>query len=703
MRPFIILIVLLWCCRETCAQSFDYPDTRRVEHVDHYHGTAVSDPYRWLEEMRADETLQWARSQDNLFCDYAKSASNRDWILKRITAVRDFDFLGTPTKVGDLYFQLRGAAGQSSSILSVSRNPTKDGRVFFDPNTDLDEEHQWRGWSISPDARLLVYGVTTPESLLTQLRFMDIVTSELLSDRIEGIQGSARVAWLPDSSGFFYRQFEIAGDKNKPEVVNPVIKFHKLGSSQDDDTVVFRPEKSTKDTFMWGPSQSSDRRFLVFSFGERTVRKSQYFVLDLQNQEAGPRKLFDVEDPRFTFLDAHDGRLFFDTVIDAPRGRVISVDPNNAEREHWQELIPESEDALLGIAPAGDFLIGQYLRDAIWKLRVFDLSGKFLREADLPSIGGAGFASKLGEDEVFFSFGNLIDPNSVFRFDPTSGESELVRRTELGFDPQAYTMRQVFYTNPQGKKVSMFLAHRKDLEQTGDAPVWLYGFGHGRWAALPWFQPHWVTWLDMGGIFAVPAMRGGGEYGDEWYEQGIRRNKQNAIDDFIASAEWLVDQGYTRAGRIVAYSGSAGGPVPAAAIIQRPELFGACVIDNPFLDMLRYPEYAYGFTTGYGSPEDPDDFKALHAYSPYHNVTNDQVYPPTLISIAENDTSTVPMHGYKFVAALQHHQNNANPMMLQMIWNAGHYTYGATKQERIENQANQLAFLSRVLGLTTKQ
>ena len=694
-----ILLMLIACVQVVpcLAQQIEYPRTRRVEHVDNYHGILVPDPYRWMEEMQSEETIEWARSQDDLFRGYVEEATERDWIVERIKKVRDFDFIGVPTKVGDRYFHLRAAAGQSSSILSVSNSAESDGRIIFDPETALEEGEQWRGWRASPDGKLLLYGISSDKQLLTQLRIMEVDTGKLLTDRIDGIQGSANVAWLADGSGFYYRQFELQGDRDQPEIVNPCIRLHRLGTDPKEDPVVFRVSK--RDTFLWGPVQSSDRRFVLFDSGERNERKTTYYVLDLQQQNAEAKRLFEVEDTRFKFVDAVGEKLLFDTAIDAPRGRLVSVDLNQPKQENWQELIPESEDALLAVVPADKYLIGQYLHNAVWKLRVFDLSGRELREMDLPVGGGAGFVSRLGEKEVLYSFGNLTDPNAIYRFDPSTATSKLIRRTQLGFDASEYVTRQVFYTNPQGRQTSMFVAHRKDLEFDGNVPVWIYGFGHGRWAALPWFQPHWLTWLDMGGVFAVPAMRGGGEYGDEWYEGGIRRNKQNAIDDFIASVEWFVQQKITKPGRIVAYSGSAGGPVPAAAILQRPKLFGACVIDNPFLDMLRYPEYAFGFTTAFGSPQDRDDFKALHAYSPVHNVQPDVSYPPTLISIAENDTSTVPMHGYKFIANMQHERKGEKPYLLQMVWDAGHYSYGKTTEQRIETQTNQLAFLMRVLDL----
>ncbi len=421
-------------------------------------------------------------------------------------------------------------------------------------------------------------------------------------------------------------------------------------------------------------------------------------------QERSTRILVDQVDAIFNLIGNDGSELWFHTDLDAPRGRVIAIDVRRPDRSDWVELIPEREEAIDswgGASAVGGRLAVGYLEDAHIAIRIFDTTGDFLYRLELPQLGSvwSGVVGTQHDHEGLYNLSGVANPGSIYRLDLRTGESRLVLRPELGYDPDRIVTEQVFYRSRDGTRVPMYLAYQRGLDRDGTAPVYMYGYGFGGWAAQPWFQAHATVWIQMGGIWALPNIRGGGAYGEEWHRAGSRRKKQNAIDDYIAAGEWLIEHGYTSPARLVANASSAGGAIAGAAITQRPDLYGAAVLHFPVLDMLRYAEFtgARRWIPEYGTPEDPADFEALLDYSPVHNVEPGTCYPATLVAPGERDETTPPLHAYKFVAALRHAQSCDAPISLRVSWGAGH-SHGADLERSIDNWADQLAFLARVLG-----
>jgi prolyl oligopeptidase len=394
--------------------------------------------------------------------------------------------------------------------------------------------------------------------------------------------------------------------------------------------------------------------------------------------------------------------IWMRTTENAPNGKVVAVDLTRPQREHWQTLIPESEHVLIGTNVIGDRILTVYREHAKPVVKVFHTDGKLAYNLELPKLGFlSSFSGRQSHQTAYYTLNGLADPGTLYALDVASGKSKVFRKAELDYDPDQFITRQVFYTSKDGTRIPMFLVHRDGLKLNPETPVFLYGYGAGNWSAYPWHQPHMAVWLEMGGVYALPGIRGGGEYGYTWHEAGIGHNKQNAIDDFIASARWLIEQGYTSTKKLAINGGSASGPLVGAALVQEPDLFGAAVVEWPVTDMLRFEAFPGGrfWTWSNGSVKDPEDFRSLHAWSPYHNVTKGTHYPATLIIVGEQDESTVPAHGYKLQAALQHAQAGKNPILMRVIEDGAHYQYGATTEKSVDNWADLLAFLVGALDM----
>lgn len=703
ISPVCLSVLMLAPVDSTIAQDEKgpaYPPTRRVDVVDLLHGEKIADPYRWLEDMESADTRRWVKQQDDLFRAYVGRAGVQSTLVKRIAAIGRFDTISMPVKGGDRFFFTKTEAGRSRGVLYVRTGLDGEPRVLIDPTVFFDDEtNQLAGWVPSPDGRLLAFGVSKGQTVWRRLKIMDVDTGAVRDDELTGLVDTSSVHWSPDSRGMFYRRFDNPADEMsaKIEIDNPRFCFHRLGTRQAADEIIMAfPDRTD-----WLPGTGTltrDGRYLIVEVRDKKSRTRRTFYKDTAARGAPPVQL--VEDnERFRFLVNRGNELLFFTDRGAPRGRVVAIDIRDPEPSHWKELIPEAADRLVSVNACANRLFARYSQDARPLVKLFDLNGQYKGTLEIPGIGGVGFAGKTGQPEVFYRFANLFNPGTIYRLDLETARGSIFHRPELSFDPDDYELKQVFYKSKDGTRVPMFVAHKKGFERDGRSPLWMYGYGHGGWVAFPWFQAHLVAWMDLGGVYALPGIRGGGEYGAEWADAGMRRNKQNAIDDYIAAAEWLIENRYTSSAGLVANGGSASGVMPAAAINQRPELFGAAVIDMPFLDMLRYHKFSLGFTSGYGSPEDPEDFKVLRAYSPYHNLKSGICYPPMLISVAERDQSTAPLHGYKFIAALQAAQSCGRPVLMQQIWGAGHYTFGTTREQRNETLANQIVFLVRALGI----
>ena len=685
----------------TESKSLQYPKTARGAHTDHYHGVDVPDPYRWFEDEDAPETKRWVEQQNAVAQPYLEAIPERNSIKQRLTTLWDYERFGAPNKEGGKYFYYRNDGLQDQSVLQVADSLDSEGRVLIDPNTfSEDATIALMGYEVSPDGAKIAYAVSDGGTDWRIWRVRDVDSGEDSSDELRDIK-FYNVSWSRDSEGFYYSRYPKGTDGKGDDQKTVSIYYHKLGEPQSDDVLVYSiDDHPTRNP--WG-SVTDDGSYLVIDVFDG-FDSNGFYYLDLREPDADAEvvRLFDEWDARYTFLGNQGPVFYFKTTRDAPLGRVIAVDTSKQGLEGLVEIVPEAQQALDDATLVGGRLVGQYLHDARTQVKVFELGGRLEREVDLPGIGTAGgFSGHFDDPETFYGYTDFTTPGEIHRYDLETGESTLFRRPEVAFDPDEYETRQVFYASKDGTKVPMFITHRKGLELNGQNPTLLYGYGGFNVSLTPGYSTANVVWLEMGGVLAIPNLRGGGEYGEVWHEAGTKQAKQNVFDDFIAAAQWLIDNGYTSRPKLAIQGRSNGGLLVGAVMTQRPELFGAALPGVGVLDMLRYhtaSANARQWSSDYGLSENEDEFKALYAYSPYHNVQQDACYPPTLVTTADHDDRVVPWHSYKFGAALQANQACDNPIIVRVETRAGH---GAGKPTwmQIEDVADQWAFLVQQLGV----
>ncbi len=678
------------------------PSARRGDHVDIYHGVRVADPYRWMEEMDSKETRPWVRAQDRYAREFVTAVPARDALRERLAAIADVTRESVPLKRGEGLFFVQGDGSFSRRTLMYA-TANMSPRQLIDPTAGSDSL-LLRRFVPSDDGRLVTYGVTSGASRWERWRVREVATGADLPDELIGLNGAASsVAWHPDGSGFFYERLEVPpqGAELTQQLGAQRVFFHRLGTDQSDDRLVFDPGD---ESLAVATSVTTDGRFLVLSVGESGSPNNRILIRGIGDNDGPFLPLIAEADAAYSVAGNHGSQFYIYTTADAPRGRVIAVDAHHPERSSWREIIPESAetiDSWVGVRAVGNHFVVGYRKDAWLAVKVFTTDGRHMYDLELPKVGSIwSFVGREDDPVAYYSLSGFADPGTVYQLDVRTGASAVFRSPTLAYDPDDFVTRQVFYTSTDGTRVPMFVTHHRDVRLDGENPTFMYGYGAFNWAASPWFQPQVAAWLQLGGVYAMPNIRGGGEYGEEWHRAGIRRNKQQSIDDYLAAADWLIANGYTSKNLLVANGGSASGPLVGAAITQRPDLFAASVIDFPALDMLRLEAFTggRGWRSDFGTVEDKQDFHALHAYSPYHAVREGTCYPATIISPGERDESTVPMHAYKFAAALQHAQSCDKPILLRVSWGAGH-SHGATLDDSMDTWADQLAFLVNVLGL----
>lgn len=688
------------------------PVVEPVGVVDTIHGIEVPDPYRWLEDLDSERTKAWARDQDERARRHAAEYPAREAIRERVARIASVDRYTAPTPAGDRLFYLRfpssGGPGTSpgTALLTRPSDPRARGeeRVVVDPRgegapADLSLS---RGVP-DPLGRRVAYGTTRAGSSWETIRVRDVETGADGPDSLTGLRaGRSGLSWSPDGRGFYYERFPLpeVGEERSARLRDERLYYHRLGTPQTADELVFAIPGNPE----WGiwHRVSDDGRYLVAGGTDPGTQHVTVFALDLADPEGGFRAVVEEPDAVYALAGNEGPVLWLYTDLEAPRGRVVAIDLRSPARASWRELVPEAEETISSWVLArglGDVLIVGYLRDALNLVRAFDARGRHLYDLDLPAPGSiwSGFVGRQGEPAAYYVLSGLADPGSIYRLDTGTGASRLVFRPDLAHDPEAFRTEQVFLESGDGTRIPMFLVRGPNSERPG--PVWMYGYGFGGWPAAPWFQPQIVAWLEMGGTWALPNTRGGGAYGEEWHAAGSRLRKQTAVDDYLAATEWLIEEGVTTPELMVANASSAGGAIAGAAIVQRPDLYGAAVLDYPVLDMIRYHRFtaAGGWRSEYGTAEDPEEFRALLAYSPVHNVEPGACLPATLVSPGENDQVTPPFHAYKFVAALGSAQACGKPVLLRVSWGAGHAA-GADLESSIETWSDQLAFLARTLG-----
>jgi len=683
-----------------------YPLSRKTDQVDNYHGSLVSDPYRWLEDPNTQETKDWVEAQNQVTFAYLNQIPHREKIKQRLTQLWDYEKYSIPFKQGEeqRYFYFKNDGLQNQSVLYTLKHLADEPRILLDPNQlSMDGTVALSGIAVSEDGKLLAYGLSTAGSDWQEWKVRDVETGEDLEDHLRWIKFSG-ASWTSDHQGFFYSRYDEPNEKTKLEDVNYYQKlyYHQLGTPQTADLLIYhRPDQKE-----WGFSGNvtEDGRYLIISVWLGTDTKNLVFYKDLTNPKAEVVELINQFEANYSFIDNEDGLFYFRTDLNAPRGRVIAIDPENPASENWQEIIPQAAETLESVGILNNQFVLDYLQDAHTQIKIFDLHGGFVREVDLPGLGSAaGFGGKRHDRETFYIFTSFTIPGTIYRYDMVTGKSEVFRQPKIDFDPTNYETKQVFYHSHDGTQVPMFITHKKDIQLNGKNPTYLYGYGGFNVSLKPTFSVNNLIWLEMGGVYAIPNIRGGGEYGEEWHQGGMKEKKQNVFDDFIAAAEWLIANEYTESTKIAIAGGSNGGLLVGACMTQRPELFGAALPAVAVMDMLRFHKFTIGWAwvSEYGSAETPEEFKFLSAYSPLHNIKPGTAYPATLITTADHDDRVVPAHSFKFAAALQANQVGDAPILIRIETKAGHGA-GKPTTKIIQEAADKYAFLVQVLGVEAK-
>ncbi len=699
--PFVIALLVLSACQNPEDQNqqeanptimkIDYPETDTVGQVDDYHGTKVADPYRWLEVDTSEATAQWVKSQNEVTFGYLDNIPYREKIEERLTELINYPRLSSPFRAGDHYFFYKNDGLQNQSVIYIQKGLDGEPEVFIDPNELSKEGTVSIGLlSFSKDNKYVAYSRSEAGSDWQEIHIMEIETKRKLDDVLEWVKFSG-AAWYKD--GFFYSRYpepakgtELSGNNQ-----NHSIYYHKLGTNQSEDKLVYKDKENPN--IYHNASTTEDKKYLILYAAPGTNGYATYYK-DLEKH--GPFvTLFEGYDNKSSVVHHTNGKFLVLTDIDAPKYRLVAVDPKNPAKENWEEIIPESEHLLQGVNTGGGKLFANYLQDATDRFYQMEYDGSGKKEIELPGLGSAGgFSGKEEDKTLFYAFTSFTYPNTIFKYDVETGKSEEFSQSELKFDPKDYVEKQVFYTSKDGTKVPMFIVHKKDIKLDGENPAYLYAYGGFNISLSPYFSSSRLVLLENGGVFAMANLRGGGEYGEEWHQAGMLLNKQNVFDDFIAAGEYLIEEGYTQKGKLAIAGGSNGGLLVGAVMTQRPDLFAVAFPAVGVMDMLRYHLFTVGkgWIPEYGSSDDPEHFKNLHAYSPLHNLKPGVAYPATMITTADHDDRVVPAHSFKFAAQLQKSHDGDNPVLIRIETDAGH---GAGKpiSKTIEEQADIWSFL----------
>jgi len=690
--------------KTTMNKTLVYPPAKKVDQIDDYHGVKVADPYRWLEDPDSADSRAWIEAQNKLTFGFLNEVPERAKIKERLTKLWNYEKYKPPFKEGGRYFYFKNDGLQNQDVLYTLKSLDGEPRVLLDPNKlSTDGTVALSGYAVSEDGNYLAYGLSTSGSDWQEWKVREVETGNDLSDQIKWVKFSG-ASWTTDGKGFFYSRYDEPNEKTKLEDANYYQKlfYHRVGSPQSEDVLVYE----RKDQKEWGfdGHVTEDGRYLIVSVWQGTDPRNRVFYKDLQDREAKVVELINELEAAYNFI-GNDGPVFwFRTDLNAPRGRVIAIDTRNPGRANWKELVAQAPETLEGVILVGDNFIASYLKDARSQIKLFDLNGKFVREVELPGIGtAANFSGKRKDSETFYAFTSFTTPTAIYRYDVKTGKSDVYRQPKVDFNPGDYETKQVFYKSKDGTRVPMFITYKKGLKLDGRNPTLLYGYGGFSVSLTPAFSISHLVWMEMGGVYAQPNLRGGAEYGEEWHLAGTKAKKQNVFDDFIAAAEWLIANKYTSTPKLAINGGSNGGLLVGACVTQRPDLFGAAVAAVGVMDMLRFHKFTIGWawTSDYGSPDNAEDFKALYAYSPLHNIKPGVKYPPTFITTADHDDRVVPAHSFKFAATLQAAQSGNAPTLIRIETKAGHGA-GKPTSKIIEEISDGWGFLVRVLDVKAK-
>ena len=703
MKPIILGIVGTLLCGgiAMAAEKITYPASKKIDHVDDLHGTKVPDPYRWLEDdvRESKDVAAWVEAENKVTMSYLEAIPQRDAIRKRLTELWNYEKYSAPFKAGSRYFFFKNDGLQNQSVLYKQDSLEAEPTILIDPNAwSKDGTVALGSTSFSDDGRYMAYSVADAGSDWNTWRILDVETGRLLEDELKWIKFSG-AAWTNDNRGFFYGRYDAPppGAAFQKTNLNQKVYYHRVGTPQSQDVLVYkRPDEPT---WGFGLRVSEDGRYLIITVWKGTNDKYRILYKDLTEPYGMPIELIDHFNDEYSFIGNDGTTFYFVTDLQASRKRVVAIDTRNPTV--IRELIPQAAETLAGADIIANQFVLTYLKDAKTQVKIHAMDGRLIREVQFPGIGSAtGFTGKRTETETFYSFSSFATPPSIFRYDLLTGESKLLRRAAVKFNPDDYEVKQVFYSSKDGTRVPMFVAHKKGLKLDGSNPTLLYGYGGFSISLTPSFSVSRLAWMEMGGVFAMPNLRGGGEYGEEWHTAGTKLKKQNVFDDFIAAGEWLIKNNYTQPAKLGIQGGSNGGLLVGACMTQRPDLFGACLPAVGVMDMLRFHKFTAGrfWVDDYGSADNPDEFKALLAYSPYHSLKAQMRYPATLVTTADTDDRVVPGHSFKFAARLQEYHTGEAPVLIRVETRAGHGA-GKPTSKLIEETADLWAFLVKNLGM----
>ncbi len=698
-RPAILAALALslsLAVSQAPAQELTYPVTRKIDHVDSYHGTKVADPYRWLEDDTASATTRWVEAQNAVTFGYLGKIPFRGRLRQRLEELYNYPRYSAPSRTGKYYTFSRNDGLQNQSVLMIQQGLTGVPEVLIDPNTlYTDGTVRLGAAELSPDGRWFGYGLSAGGSDWQEYRVMETATRRALPDLIRWVKVSA-ISWYQD--GFFYSRYPAPSDTTKllsSSNQNHQVYYHQLNTPQAQDRVVFADPAHPRRFHT--VRVTDDERYLILTVSDRSVAGNDgnaLWVRDLKSSEAGFRPVITSFKDSYSVLDNLGDRLLVSTNCGAPNRRVVLIDPAHPEEANWTEILPERPEPLSSSSAVGGRLIATYMVDVTDRVQVHRLDGTLEREIVLPTIGRVGgFGGKASDTEVFYTFSSFTYPPTTYQYDIATGRSTLFRATEVPFDPEAYQTKQVFYPSKDGTRVPLFIIHRKGLVLDGQRPTLLYAYGGFNITQGPSFNPLHVALLEQGGVYALASIRGGGEYGEAWHRAGMLLNKQNVFDDFIAAAEYLKANGYTSTERCAIQGGSNGGLLVAAVMTQRPDLCHVALPAVGVMDMLRYHTFTIGWNWAaeYGSSDDPAQFQNLLGYSPLHNLKPGTAYPATLVTTADHDDRVVPAHSFKFAATLQEMHAGPNPVLIRIETKSGHGAVSTAK--RLDESADLYSFM----------
>jgi len=697
----IVCVIAIPAAGQTAASPLVYPKAKTVDQVDDYHGTKVADPYRLLEDTDSADTHDWVEAENKLTFSYLDQIPYRSAIRDRLLKLWNYERFTVPEQQGGRYFYQHNDGLQNQSVLLVAESLNAEPRVLLDPNTlSTDGTVALAGSALSDDGKLMAYGTATSGSDWTEWHVRDVDTSKDLADDIKWVKFSG-ASWTKDNKGFYYSRYDEPKEGTVMRGANYFQKlyYHRLGTAQSEDKLIYDRPDNKELGFAGGVTD--DGHYLVISVWQGTSPKNRLYYKDLTQPDSQVVRLLDDFDAQYSFVD-NDGPVFLiQTDLDAPRGRLIAIDVRHPERANWKTIVPQGADKLESASVVDNLLLVGYLKDARTDVRVYDLNGKFVRNVDLPGIGtAAGFGGKRKDKETFYSFTSFTSPTTIYRYDPQAGQSSVFRKPKVDFDPSQFETKQVFYKSKDGTRVPMFLTYKKGLKLDGQNPTLLYAYGGFDISLTPFFSVPNVVWLEMGGIYAQPNLRGGGEYGEDWHLAGTKAKKQNVFDDFIGAAEWLIANKYTSTPKLAIRGASNGGLLIGACLTQRPDLYGATLPEVGVMDMLRFQKFTIGWawTSDYGSSDNAEDFKWLYAYSPLQNLKPGTKYPPTMISTSDHDDRVVPGHSFKFAATMQADEAGPAPVLIRIETKAGH---GAGKpiSKVIDETADEWGFVAHNLNM----